>query len=99
MVPNAVVMVMVELLPELTVDGENDTRAPDGAPVVLKPIDCVTPEVTAVLMAVEAALPATTLAEVGEAEIEKSLLGGVVTVRGNVVVWVAEDPVPFTVTV
>ena len=99
MVPDAVVMDMVELAPELTVDGVNDTRAPIGAPVALRPIDWATPEVTAVLMAVVAALPATTLAEAGEAEIEKSLVGGAVTVRAKVVVWVAEVPVPVTVTV
>ena len=51
------------------------------------------------LMAVVAALPATTLVEEGEAEIEKSLVGGVVTVSAKVAVWVAEVPVPFTVTV
>src|SRR5665213_1587368 len=96
-------MDMVELAPALTVDGVNETKDPEGAPVALRPIDWVTPEVTAVLIAVVAALPATTLAEVGETEIEieieKSLVGGVVTVRAKVAVWVAEVPIPFTVTV
>jgi hypothetical protein len=72
---------MVELAPALTVDGVNDTRAPLGAPVALRPMDWVNPEVTAVLMASIAALPATTLVEPGEVEIEKSLGGGEVTVR------------------
>ena len=97
MVPDGVVMDMVELLPALTLDGVNDTRAPLGAPVALRATDWATPEVTAVLMVLVAAEPAAALAELGEAEIEKSLGAGAVTVRVKAVEWVAEVPVPVTV--
>ena len=80
MVPDAVVTVIVELPPEVTVDGVNDTRAPAGAPVALRATDWAAPLVTAVLMVVEAAEPAAALPEVGEAEIEKSFGGGGVEV-------------------
>jgi hypothetical protein len=43
--------------------------------------------------------PAVTVAEVGAAAMEKSLGGAGFTVREKVVAWVADDPVPVTVTV
>ena len=76
MVPDAVVTVIVELPPELTMDGVNDTRAPAGAPVAPKATVWAAPLVTAVLMVVEAAEPAVVLPEVGDAAMEKSLGGG-----------------------
>ena len=92
-------MDMVELDPELMVDGVNDATAPEGRPVALIATDWATPLVTVVPMVLPAAEPATTLAEVGEAVMEKSLGGGAVTVRVKVVEWVADVPVPVTVTV
>ena len=88
---------MVELAPELTVDGVNDTRAPEGRPVAERFSDWATPLVTVVPMVLPAAEPATTLAEVGEAVMEKSLGGGAVTVKVKVVEWVFAVPVPVTV--
>ena len=76
MVPDAVVTVIVELPPEVTVDGVNDATEPEGRPVALRATDWAAPLVTAVLMVVEAAEPAVVLPEVGEAEMEKSLGGG-----------------------
>lgn len=72
---------MVELAPALTLEGLKETREPDGAPVALSATDWATPEVTAVLMALVAAVPAAALAEFGDAEIEKSLGAGAVTLR------------------
>ena len=92
-------MDMVELDPEFTVDGVNDTRAPLGRPVAERATDWATPLVRVVPMVLVAAEPAVTLAEEGEAEMEKSLVAGAFTVRVKVVVWVADVPVPVTVTV
>ncbi len=65
--------------------------------MALRATDWATPDVTVVLMVLVAAEPATALFELGEAEIEKSLGSGAVTVNVNVVEWVAELPVPVTV--
>ena len=99
MVPDAVVMDRDELDPAVTEDGVKDTKAPVGRPVALRATDWAAPLVTAVLMVLVAAEPAVTLAEGGEADREKSLVTGAVTVRAKVVVWVAEVPVPVIVTV
>ena len=56
-----------------------------------------TPLVTAVLIVLVVPCPAVTVAELGEAAIEKSFEGAAVTVRENVVLWVAVAPVPVTV--
>jgi hypothetical protein len=96
-VVDEVVTVMVELCPALSVWGLNETRAPVGAPVALKPTDWVAPLVTAVEMVLVAGDPAVTVAEVGLAAMEKSLGGSGLTVREKVAEWVAEDPVPVTV--
>ena len=98
MVPEAVVTDSEELDPAVTLVGVNLATAPVGSPLALNATDWAEPLVTAVLMVVVAAEPATTLAEGGEAEREKSLVAGAVTVRVNVVVWVADVPVPVTVT-
>jgi len=91
---------MVEPAPELTLEGVKVATAPLGRPVAERATDWATPLVTAVEMVLVAADPDTTLAEVGESEMEKSLAGGgAVTVRANEVEWVAEAPVPVTVTV
>jgi hypothetical protein len=82
----------VELPPDVTVGGLNDTRAPVGAPVSLSATDCDTPEVVAVLTEVVAAEPAVTVAAFGDTPMEKSL-GGAVTLR--VKVWVAGLPTPL----
>ena len=89
-----------ELDPAVTEDGVKVATAPAGRPLVVeRATDWATPLVTAVPMVLVAAEPAVTLAEEGEAEMEKSLVAGAFTVRANVVVWVAEVPVPVTVTV
>ena len=75
-VPALVVMDMVELDPELMVDGVNVATAPEGRPVALRATDWATPLVTVVPMVLVAGEPAATLAALGEAEMEKSLGGG-----------------------
>ena len=67
---------MVELDPELTVEGAKDADDPVGRPVALRATDWAAPLVTAVLIVLEAAEPAVTLAEAGEADREKSFGGG-----------------------
>jgi hypothetical protein len=94
-VPTADVTVIVEPPPEVISAGENDTRAPGGAPVAVRDTDWEPPVVTAVEMAVVVALPDTTEADDGVALIEKS--GSAVTLRVNVVEWVVDVPVPVTV--
>ena len=69
-------MVIVELAPAVTVDGAKEAAAPVGRPVALRATDWATPLVTAVLMVLVPDVPAVTVAEVGEADIEKSLGGG-----------------------
>ena len=89
-----------ELDPAVTEDGVKVATAPLGRPLVaLRATDWATPLVRVVLMVLVAAEPAVTLAEEGEAEMEKSLGTGAFTVRAKVVVWVADVPVPVTVTV
>ena len=73
MVPEAVVMDMVELDPEFTLDGVKVAVAPAGRPVAERATDWAAPLVTAVPMVLVAAEPAVALAEEGEADIEKSL--------------------------
>jgi hypothetical protein len=80
-VPEGVVMDIVELAPELRLGGLKETRDPDGAPLALNPTDWVTPEVTAVSMVLVAVVPAAALVEFGDAEIEKSLGAAAVTSR------------------
>ena len=92
-------MDMVELDPEFTLDGVKVAVAPAGRPVAERATDWGTPLVRVVLMVLVAAEPAVTLAEEGVADREKSLVPGAFTVRVKVVVWVAEVPVPVTVTV
>ena len=91
-VPRAGVAEKVELPPEVTLEGLNEVRAPDGAPVSLSATDCATPEVMAVLTVVVPADPAVTVAVLGDTPMEKSL-GGAVTLR--VKVWVAGLPTPL----
>jgi hypothetical protein len=88
-----VVTVMVELCPALSVEGLNETTAPDGAPVALSATDWVEPLVTAVEMVGEVPDPAVTVAEVGAAAMEKSLGTGALTVR--VKLWLAGLPTPL----
>src|SRR5664280_823524 len=71
--------------------GEEDTRAPEGAPVALRATDWAAPLVTAVEMALVVPEPAVTVAALGAAEIAKS--GGTTTVRTND--WVAAVPTPL----
>jgi hypothetical protein len=79
-----VVTVMTEVCPAVMTWGLNDTRAPVGAPVAVRATDWATPLVTAVVMVLVAGEPAVTVAELGEAEMEKVLGGGV---DGGVVTW------------
>jgi hypothetical protein len=75
-VPDAVVMDKDELDPALTLDGVKVATAPVGRPLAERATDWATPLVTAVEMVLMADEPAVTVAEVGESEMEKSLVGG-----------------------
>ena len=76
MVPDTVAMDRDELDPAVTEVGVKVAVAPAGRPLVaLRATDWAAPLVTAVLMVVVAAEPDVTLAEVGEADREKSLVG------------------------
>ncbi len=93
-----VVIVSDDDEPEVTDDGENDAAAPDGRPVALSETVSAEPDVTAVETVAPALFPATTLAEVGLTEMEKSLAVELWTVNVNVVVCVALVPVAVIVT-
>ena len=84
--------------PEVTDGGENVALAPAGRP--LAPSDTVSaePDVTAVETVAPALFPATTLAEVGLTEMEKSLEVELRTVNVSVVVCVALVPLAVIVT-
>jgi hypothetical protein len=84
--------------PEVTDDGENVAFAPAGRPVALSETVSAEPDVTAVETVAAAPFPATTLAEVGLTEMEKSLAVELWTVNVNVVVCVARVPVAVIVT-
>ena len=84
--------------PELTDVGESVAVAPDGAPVALSETVSDEPDVTAVETVAAVLFPATTLAEVGLTEMEKSLEVELWTVNVNVVVCVALAPVAVIVT-
>ena len=94
-----VVIVSDDEEPEVTDDGENVAAAPNGRPVALSETASAEPEVTAVDTVAAAPFPATTLAEVGLTEMEKSLAVELWTVNASVVVCVALVPVPVMVTV
>jgi hypothetical protein len=85
--------------PEVTDDGENIAVAPDGRPVALSETVSAEPDVTAVDTVAPAPFPATTLAEVGLTEMEKSLEVELCTVSVNVVACVALVPMAVIVTV
>src|ERR1022692_3170925 len=67
---------MVEVPPEVTDEGVNETRAPAGAPDAVSPTVWGLPESVVVLTVLVAAPPATTEPVVGEAAMEKSPGGG-----------------------
>lgn len=73
---DSVVIVMVELAPAVTLDGLNDAPAPVGRPVAVNTTDWATPDDRTVLMVLVPDVPADTVAEMGEADIEKLLGGG-----------------------
>jgi hypothetical protein len=94
------VTVNVEEAPTVTDPGLNTTEIPDTAGDVNDNATiCAAPDVSAVLIADVPDDPCPTLTDDGDAPIEKSFGGGVVTVRVTVVVWVAEEPAPVTVNV
>lgn len=93
MVPGAVVTCMVELPPEVTDEGVNDTMAAAGAPE--EPSATVCGPLTAVVsMVVVAELPAATLADGGAAPMVKSGGGGAAS-TANAKLWVAGLPNPL----
>jgi hypothetical protein len=94
-----VAIVNVDDDPDVTDAGENDAVAPDGSPPALNDTDSDEPEVTAVETVELVPLPATTLAELGLSETEKSLAVALRTVNVNVVVCVAVGPVAVIVMV
>jgi hypothetical protein len=96
-VVEAVVMVIVELFPAVTLGGLKLADAPLGSPLELSETDCAEPLVSAVETVVVPLPPWVTVTVLGLALIEKSLLTVFVTVSDTVVVWVAEVPVPVTV--
>ena len=73
--------VIVELDPEFTDDGLNDTLTPLGAPDADNDTDSALPDVTAVLTEAVVELPAVTEPEAGDNETEKSLLAWAFTVN------------------
>jgi hypothetical protein len=85
--------------PAVMLDGEKDADAPDGSPLALSETVWAEPDVTAVEAVAPAFCPAVTLADVGLTAIEKSFEVAVLTVSVNVVVCVADAPVPAIVTV
>ena len=91
--------VIVEEPPALTEVGLKLTVVPAGAPLALRATVCAEPLVTAVLIVDVPLLPCWTLRLVGFALIEKSSVGGGVTVRPMSTVWVALEPVAVTVIV
>jgi hypothetical protein len=92
----AVATVIVDEPPLVTEAGLKLTLASLGAPEALRLTVCAAPEVIAVPIVEVVDPPCVTLPLLGVAEIEKSLA---TTVSANVVVWVAEVPVPVTVIV
>ena len=84
--------------PAVTDAGENDAVAPLGRPLALSATDCAEPEVTAVDTVALAPAPAVTLADVGLTESEKSLAGGLDTVRPSTAVCEPVEAEPVIVT-
>lgn len=90
-------IVSVDDEPELTEVGENDAVAPDGRPLALNDTVSDEPDVTAVETVELVPLPATTLAEVGLSETEKSFAVALRTVSVNVAVCDPLAAVPVIV--
>jgi hypothetical protein len=94
-----VVIVIVELAPDVTDAGENDALAPVGTPDADNDTDCAEPDVVEVDTVALVEPPAVTVAFVGDTLTEKSFGGGVlVTVRLSDVACEpdAADPVIVT---
>ena len=98
-VDGEVVIVIVELLPEVTEVGLKLAPAPVGKPLALMETDCDDPLVVAVLIDVEPLVPAATVTVLGLALMEKSFGGDVCTTSVTGVLCVADVPVPVTLTV
>jgi hypothetical protein len=77
----AAVTVIVELCPEDTEAGVNDTVTPTGRPVADREMDSALPVTTAVEMVTVPLDPACTVSAAGDAETEKSLGGGLPTMQ------------------
>jgi hypothetical protein len=69
--------VSVEEFPEVMEAGVKEEVTPAGAPAAVSATVCVAPTVTAVVMVDDVDAPCTTLAEAGDALMEKSFAGGV----------------------
>ena len=91
--------VNVELSPDGIELGLNVAAAPAGSPLALSVTVCADPLTTAVPIVVVPLLPWTRVKLPGLALIEKSSVTGALTVSETEVVWVADVPVPVTVTV
>jgi len=99
-VDGMVVIVMVELPPEVTDEGMKLAPAPVGKPLALSATVCDDPLVVAVLIVVVPLLPGATVTVLGLALMEKSFGGGeVCTASVTDVLCIADAPVPVTVTV
>ena len=93
----ATLTVIVDDPPAVTDDGLKLTVTPVGRPLALSATVCAEPPVTAVKIVDVPPDPCATLRLLGFVVSEKS--DGAATLRLTVVVWVAVEPVPVTVTV
>src|SRR6266851_3167082 len=91
--------VSVEELPAVTEVGFSEAVGPAGETLAVRLTVPAEPLVTAVLIVEVPLFPCTIDRLVGLALIEKSFVGGVVTVTVTVVLWTALPSVPVTVTV
>ena len=91
--------VNVELAPDAIELGLNEAAAPAGSPLALSVTVCADPLTTAVPIVLVPLLPWTRVKLPGLALIEKSSVMGAVTLSEIEVEWVADVPVPVTVTV
>ena len=92
-------IVSVALAPAMTELDERLVLAPEGAPLTLNETVCAEPLVTAVEIVDVPEPPGGSVTLLGEALIEKSLIGGLVTVRLTVVEWLVLVPKPVMVSV
>jgi hypothetical protein len=89
----------VELAPAVTDVGLKVAVAPVGSPVADSETVCAVPDTTVVDTAVETEEPCVAEPDVGEVEMEKSLVATGFTVSEKVAVWLVDPEVPVIVIV